>query len=333
MWRRGFFAEAALLYDFSNNDPAEYLSDYHHLRCDLLLAWRWLYRHKLAMRAYLRSMGLPQSETVALIHEGDIVANPFSLSPRTVSPEELVAILCRDGARYVVKPEDGGKGSGVFLLMCAGGHFIRQRGETVEPIELPAYLRRLAKDGLPRATLIERRLEQSAVTRTIFPDSGNTVRVLTLWSAGARGPFIAHAVQRIGTAQTVPTDNWSGGGISARVDLATGRLGPGRMNPLKGDRRQAIYASHPDTGAQIEGTVLPYWNRIRDTVLSAATSMPFNRIVGWDVLVDQDEVPVILEANGNADIDLHQVHGGLVRDRRTREFFEAYRVVTPFRRG
>jgi hypothetical protein len=175
--------------------------------------------------------------------------------------------------------------------------------------------------------LIERRLEQGAFWRGLFPDSANTLRLLTLWTPGEPAPFVARAVQRIGTADTVPTDNWSGGGISAPVDLASGRLGEGRMHPLKGTRAEQRFTQHPDTGAQIAGAVLPGWSEVTDTVLRAAASVPFNRMAGWDILVDAEGVPVILEANGNSDVNLLQVHGGLLAEPRIRQFYQAFGVV------
>ena len=321
MWRQGFFAESALLYDFPNNDPSEYVTDYRHLRCESVVAWRWLFKHKLALRAYLLSMGFRQPETVAYFHEGHIIADPFGGSPRAVSAAELEALLREGGTEYLVKPEDSGGGRDAFLLSCEGDRLLRRRGEVVQPLEIAAYLRELEGSGLPRATLVERRIEQAGVPHRLFPGSANTIRVLTLWSAADREPFIAHAVHRIGTRDTVPTDNWSGGGISVAVDLDSGVLGAGRRHPLKGKPTEPRYPSHPDTGAPIESTVLPYWGRVRETVLRAATALPFNRVAGWDVLVDRDEVPVILEANGNSDVDVHQVHGGLLRDERIRKFF------------
>jgi len=63
------------------------------------------------------------------------------------------------------------------------------------------------------------------------------------------------------------------------------------------------------------------------TVLRAAGSLPFNRIGGWDVLVDASATPIILEANGNSDVNLLQVHGGLLADPRIRRFYQAFGVV------
>ena len=48
MWRRGFFAESATVYDFPNNDPDFYLSDYQHFSVGHRInGWEGLYDHKL----------------------------------------------------------------------------------------------------------------------------------------------------------------------------------------------------------------------------------------------------------------------------------------------
>jgi hypothetical protein len=172
-------------------------------------------------------------------------------------------------------------------------------------------------------TLVERRIPQAEFWRALCPESTNTIRALTMWTPGDPEPFIGTAVQRIGTSATAPTDNWSGGGINAPIDLQTGRLGLGRMHPLKGKSARTEFTHHPDTGAQIIGVVLPYWDRVCDTVLRAARTLPINRYVGWDVVVDESGTPLIIEANKNSDVNLLQVHGGLLANARVRRFYEA----------
>jgi hypothetical protein len=215
------------------------------------------------------------------------------------------------------------------MLHYREADFWVQRGRQEDRFELEDFLTRLSyrKHGSARAILIERRLQQGDFWRGLFPDSANTLRIQTLWTPGEPAPFVARAVQRIGTADTVPTDNWSGGGISAPVELATGQLGEGRMHPLKGKRREQRFTHHPDTGAPIAGAVLPGWERVLDVVLRAAASVPFNRMAGWDVLVDREGEPVILEANGNSDVNLLQVHGGLLTDPRIRQFYQTVGVL------
>jgi len=101
------------------------------------------------------------------------------------------------------------------------------------------------------------------------------------------------------------------------------------MHPLKGTRAEQRFTEHPDTGAVIAGAELPGWQQVSDVVLRAAASVPFNRMAGWDVLVDAEGVPVILEANGNSDVNLLQVHGGLLAEPRVRRFYEAFGVSGP----
>lgn len=324
MWRRGFFAESAVLYDLPRNDPRDYVNDFqYHRMIGRVNEWDGLYNHKMALRAFLLAMGFRQAPTVVYLLEGRIFAEPFTEQARYVTPAECLALLQVEGARYVVKPEDGRRGEGLFLLECHEGRLLRRRGRETQPLDLGAFLKQLAA-GPPRATLIERWVEQGSFWDGLFPESANSLRVLTLWHPDDLTPFIARAVQRIGTADTVPTDNWSGGGISVPVDLATGRLGAGRLHPLKSGRADQRVTHHPDTGTPIEGAVIPGWNRVADAVLRAAGGLPFNRMGGWDVLVDRDGEPVIVEGNANSDVNLLQVHGGLLADSAARRFYRAF---------
>jgi hypothetical protein len=50
-------------------------------------------------------------------------------------------------------------------------------------------------------------------------------------------------------------------------------------------------------------------------------------MAGWDVLVRADGTPVLLEANGNSDVNLLQVHGGLLADPAVRRFYERVGAV------
>jgi len=326
VWRRGFFAESATMYDFDRNNPAEYLSDFTRAaRWRDINAHNEFFAHKLVLRSFLLAMGFRQAETLALLFEGKIVGSPFSPDAQHITPDELIRQLLSRGGSYIIKPEDGASGKDVLLLENRGGELIIRRGPEVTPFTVANLVALSAAGDPPHMTLIEERLEQDVFWRALFHESGNTLRVLTLWTPGEPAPFIARAVQRIGTSMTVPTDNWSAGGISAPVDLATGRLGPGRMRPA---RTAGLVATeglphHPENGAQISGAVLPGWDRIQDTVLRAAASLPFNRMAGWDVLVTSGGEPVIIEGNGNSDIDLFQVHGGLLADPRIRRFHEA----------
>lgn len=318
-WPRGFRADTAAVYDLERNDWRDYVSDYTRIhRCVQINPARAFFDQKLMLRAYLLAHGFPQTETIAFVDRGVALLYPLSPHPEPIPLAALEGRLREDGGRFVVKPEGRGRGKGVYLVHAREGVLIRQRGREESPFRLsPA-------DG---PMLVERMVEQGAFWRNLCPLSANTIRLVTMWTPGEAMPFVGCAVQRIGTADTAPTDNWSGGGICARVDIATGRMGIGRMHPLKGGRSRSEYAAHPDTGARIQGEMLPHWETVRETVLRAALSLPSNRYIGWDVFVDDAGRAIIGEGSANTDVNLLQVHGGLLADPAVRRFYQSCGVL------
>ena len=315
-WRRGFTVLSGQLYGFPDADPRDFLPDFHatHLIKPINASLAF-YQHKLAQRALLLAAGIPQTPTVAALWDGRIVLHPFSGREEPADADRLVRWLLEDGGTFIVKPEDGGRGAATFRLESARGELVCVRGAERKPFHPEDYTGRL--------TLIERRVEQAPAWSGLFPHTLNTIRALTLWPKSAGEPFLARAVQRIGASATIPCDNFAAGGIAAEVDIASGRLGTGRHKRANA----APVTHHPETGAAIEGVALPRWREIVDTVLRAARSMPMNCYVGWDVFVDAAGQVMIGEASGSTDVDIYQVHRGLLTDPRVRAFFEEAGVL------
>jgi hypothetical protein len=311
-WPRGFRVQSARLYGFPAGTPGDYVPDYivsyQHERFNPAEA---LFDHKSARRAMLLAMGAPQVETVGLLWRGRAVLHPFSAGQRTMTGRELERWLVADGGEYVIKPESEGRGQRVALVRSEQGQLVRRYGASVTPYQL--------EECFGRLTMIERRAQQAPFWHDLFPDSLNTIRVLTVWPEGERLPFAARAVQKIGTSASVPADNFARGGLAVPVDLATGRMGAARA---KLDVTQPI-ARHPETGAQIEGAVLPAWRELLEDVVRIASGFPGDCFVGWDVFRDPAGRTVIVEANGGTTgVQILQIAGGLLRDPRVRRYYE-----------
>jgi len=328
VWRQGFYAESAILYDLPHNDAGDYLSDYAWASREIN-SYNDYFKHKLVLRSFLLAMGFRQPRTVALLYDGRILNDPFGQDAKHVGPEELVRRLSDTDGQFIVKPEDGASGEGLFLVVSRGGQLLRRRGQETTPFDVARMIRHSEKpQERGRTTLIEQRLEQGSFWQQLFPEATNTMGLLTLWLPSEPAPFVARAVQRIGTPNTVPGDDWSDGGIAVPIDLNSGTLGTGRIHPYRGKQPTLkSLAHHPDTGAEIAGKVLPQWDRIKDTVLRAAGSMPFNRMAAWDLIVTKDDEPVIVEADGDSDIHVFQTHDGLLAEPRVRRFYEELGVV------
>jgi hypothetical protein len=317
-WPRGFYAESASLYDLSPDDADDYLNDCAHLRLRKINPVRAFFDHKLLMRVALLQAGFAQAETVAAIGPDVIQLFPLDDRRRFVSRGELEQWLLEDGGPFIIKPENLGRGRGVALIERVDGTLVQRRGPDTHPFRVPS------SGGV---TLIERALVQGDFWRRLNPSSSNSIRIATMWTPGDPAPFVGMASQRIGTAATAPTDNFSLGGLCARVDLQTGRLGTGRRRVEYGGGARVAFPRHPDTGAAIEGEILPAWDKVCDTVVRATETLPFIRYAAWDVLVDDSGTPVIIEGNNNGDLDVFQVHGGLLRDPRVRRFYETCKVL------
>lgn len=211
--------------------------------------------------------------------------------------------------RYVLKRIGGGGGKDIWIVHRAGPDQVVVNGALMPLTALVDLLEM-------RTFLVTELLTQSRFAHELYPDAINTVRVVTM--RDDEGPFIAFAVQRIGNERSRPTDNLNQGGLCALVDLTTGTLGPARQ--LETDRSPVAYATHPDTGAPIEGRVIPGWDEVATTLLIAMEEFPRLRYVGWDVVL-QDDGPLVLEGNSYPGVQVAQLHEPLRQHPRIAAFF------------
>jgi hypothetical protein len=311
-WPRGFRVESARLYNFPRRNPAEYVSDFWMAhRSRRFNPADAFFKHKAARRALLTTVGAAQVEAIALVFRGRAVLHPFDPRQRTVSTEALEQWLMADGGEFIVKPEDGGQGYHIVLVRSSGGALLQRRGTSEAPFRIAD-----CRDGM---MLIERRAEQAAFWRDLVPGTVNTIRLLTIWPDGEPRPFIAAATQKIGTAESVPVDNFAQGGLAVPVDIETGRLGAARS---KADVARRL-PRHPETDVPIEGLHLPGWRALCDEVVRITAAFPGDCFVGWDVFRDPADRTVIIEANGwDTGVQILQMESGLLRDPRVRAFYK-----------
>jgi len=118
---------------------------------------------------------------------------------------------------------------------------------------------------------------------------------------GEPEPVIALFRMSIGSNNTV--DNMHAGGIAAQPDIKSGRLS--RASDLGMDARIGWHSVHPDTGEQIEGRVLPYWEEAKRLAAEAHRAFADRVVVGWDIAILEDG-PILVEGNGNPDMDIIQ---------------------------
>lgn len=298
--RNGFKPISYVLYDFAEKNRlarADYLSDRGlNILCHVNGRRGDFLRNKLVFHRLLERIpsGIRVPKLLALIRARRVIS---ALPPH--SETSLDAIL-EENAVFV-KPIDGARGHGVRLVA---------RGQAKES---------LVADAEQNDLLVVERVEQAAYSSSISPQSHNTVRVVSMRRPHSREVFIPVAVHRFGTRKTAPVDNFSQGGLSCAIDIETGRLGPGKRHPSQTNWKMKSFPNHPDTDTKLEGKIIPRWQKLLENVAELMGIFPELEFAAWDILPVEDGWCVI-EGNDSMDIDLLQVHGGLLVDERVRQF-------------
>ena len=316
-WRRGFGRSANLVYQLDRNDPTLYVSEYQQNVRSVAINGHFdhVVNNKLLLPLLMRSVGLRSPRLFGVRRgrlwfdaDGSIIAQPC---------DWLVELISRQ-PELVFKPIKGLKGRGVVFIK--GG----EDGPTLNGrvVSEPALADLVSSRG---DAIVTEFVRQAHYASRLYPGVSNSIRLLTLWDYVKGRPFIAAAAQRIGSERSFPVDNWRVGlgGFSAEVNLETGALSAG---VTVRQRKLVWFSSHPETQAEIEGTLITGWDRVKTSICAAAAKLFFARIIGWDVLVTETDF-VVLEINSPPGLAVHQVHRPLLGDKRVRRFFERHGVI------
>lgn len=220
--------------------------------------------------------------------------------------------LLNEKRRIVLKPSKGSGGKGIIFCEIKN-HYILINGKKGKMENLNSNIEKSCR------YLVMEYCKQADFLQKIYPRSANTVRILTLYPE-YEDPFIAHAYLRIGTNKSGRVDNISQGGLTAEIDLETGRLSSAVEFLSPGEIK--LHEKHPDTGSQIKNVSIPKWNLIKNKFLNINQKLRDFDMVVWDVLLTKKEDFIILEGNNKCPhFRGSQVHSPLLEKRKTREFF------------
>ncbi len=311
-YRHGFLSQANFLFDGYD----EYLSNWQRERTRQLNGQRtWIHEDKfLWYYVFAPEFGAHLPDLYGYIEDGDVVDHPFA--DRTFDSLRD----CVDARnRVVVKSATGAGGGQVHVIERTGdGYLVNGTRKTGAGI---ASLQSSLDDYL-----VTEFVEQGTYADTIYPDAANTLRILTMVDPETGDPYIGAMMHRFGTDEAAPLDNFAAGGISAEVDVETGRVGEAIAYP--DEDGVPTLETHPDTDAQIAGVTIPGWDEVREGILEMAEyAAPATPYIGWDVVVPDDGTFVVIEANSHPNINALQAHTPLLADERNRRFYEHHGVV------
>jgi alpha-L-glutamate ligase-like protein len=234
---------------------------------------------------------------------------------------ELARLLapCQD---FVLKPNCGSAGRGVLVLMgrapCpaeaqrvamgsrgeGGAHetdrFVRHNGELLPLDDLRQHLSDILSGlyslgGQPDTALVQQRIRLHPAFSKVAYKGIPDVRVIVY-----RGEP-AMAMLRLPTKESNGRANLHQGGIGTGVDLETGITN-------HAVQRNRLVERHPDTGLPVVGLEVPYWNEILQMSRCVARAVGLGYI-GVDIVVDEIEGPLLLEANARPGLAIQIANG------------------------
>lgn len=305
----GFLADQWMLYDFDHNDKNEYLSEFDWYRSRYINEpFDFLLNNKIAAAEILQQyIRVPASYMIK--NHGFVT----SFDSKHMEYGDAITLLKEKGKLFI-KPYGAGKGNGVNILIYEDGKIFVDKEEYAED-DFVKFLQ--GRDDW----FICESMKQHQYSDDIYDKTVNTIRLITLRDIHTHEFKVFFAVQRIGTAATIPVDNGSRGGLVAKIDLETGILSEARCL-----HNRNVYKVHPDSGAPIEGAVIPNWDAIKVEILELANHMPYMHFIAWDILVLEDGSICIIEANTSSGVNIIQLWGGQRNDE-LGDFYRYHKVI------
>ena len=204
------------------------------------------------------------------------IAGVFYTDDLTLLTREQAAARCHNVGRVIVKPSVGsGQGHGIRFFDT----------DTLTDDDLFEIFGKYGKDFI-----IQKKMPQHPTLAAPNPNSLNTVRVITFLHDDK--VQVLTAILRVGGGGN-EVDNTSQGGYKASI-RPDGHLHPVGMSKIGG---WWAYTDHYPGGLRFEDVVIPSWERIVETVTAAAAKMAHFKIIGWDIAVDPEGEPVLIEFN------------------------------------
>lgn len=199
-----------------------------------------------------------------------------------------------------VKPKTGRGGRGAERWDRIGPSVFRSpAGEELTGAKL---LARLVSRSRHCPLVVQPRLRPHPELLPITAGALPTARVLTCLDEAGE-PEVMAAVLRTSLGENRTVDNFHAGGIGALIDLTSGALG--KASNLGSDARLGWFSAHPDSGAPIEGKTVPCWKELKACAIAAHRHFRDRIVIGWDIAILGDG-PIVVEGNGNPDLDILQ---------------------------
>jgi len=209
---------------------------------------------------------------------------------RPVSEEDAIS-LCQEMEKVIIKPAKESKGKGVQVFNVKAG-VTSLNGKTIQQL-----FKQYKKDFL-----IQECVRQHKDMAALNPTSLNTLRILSYHSG--MEVLVIYSVIRIGRNGQV-IDNQCAGGISTTISK-DGKLGKIAFGGYAEDN-----IIKTDTGVILDGYQVPSYDKAIEMVKRLHLKLPYFNIVGWDMAIQENGEPILIEFNTNPGLSQSAFKSGM----------------------
>ena len=190
--------------------------------------------------------------------------------------------LCSNLGEVIIKPSLTGRGIGVSKITIQNG-LTNLDEKSIQEVF----------DVYKEDFLIEELVHQHPLMTALNPSSINTIRIVTY--RNDMEIVVVYTVIRIGRKDK-PIDNESAGGISTII-YQDGTLGKYAYGSPGNDNIEFT-----DSGVRLEGYMSPSFSNAIDMVKKAHYQLPYFKLMGWDIAIEEDGTPTMIEFNTTPDL-------------------------------
>ena len=200
---------------------------------------------------------------------------------KAITKEEAISI-CYNLGDVIIKPSLTGRGLGVKKIHLENG-VSKPDGKTISELF----------DDYKADFLVQKEIKQHLGMSALNPSSINTIRVVS-YRTGMEVKVV-YTVIRIGR-EGMTVDNESAGGISAIIK-PNGTIGKYAYGAPGVDM-----VEYTDSGICLEGYKVPSFEKAIELVKESHMQLPYFNLIGWDIAIEEDGKPIMIELNLNPDL-------------------------------
>lgn len=205
---------------------------------------------------------------------------------------------------------------GVFIKKACGsmgGHGIAVIEKGISSSKVGEVI--LALGDEKEDIVVQECVQQCSELSKLNESSVNTIRIMTFLRKDGTVK-VCSAILRMGLAGS-RVDNASSGGITIGIESS------GRLKDVAFAPNGKSFKKHPSSYVNFSSIIVPNFGNVINLVSEQAAKFPEFRLISWDIAIDRDNLPVLIEANlFVGELEFHQLNNGPIFGDETKDILD-----------